>query len=206
MGVKERKALEKQMRRNQILDAARHVLFSSGIDSISMSRIAEQAELGVGTIYFYYKNKEEIFVALQEEGLSLLYDMICTIVEEDIPHDEKLVRIAMCYYRFSLEQKNYFDIINYFLSSPRIFFEPDLKTRIDMSGRKILAAIRDIVSKGVSKGIFAEKYPEKFSVMFWAALHGLIHFRKLEKTTLENESIEQFYEYSVHKLISSIRQ
>ena len=120
--------------------------------------------------------------------------------------DEKLVEIATCYYRFSLEQKNYFDIINYFLSSPKIFFEPDLKTRIDMSGRKILAAIRDIVSEGVARGVFTERYPEKFSVMFWAALHGLIHFRKLEKTTLGNESIEQFYEYSVHKLISGIRQ
>ena len=120
--------------------------------------------------------------------------------------DEKLVEIATCYYRFSLEQKNYFDIINYFLSSPKIFFEPDLKTRIDMSGRKILAAIRDIVSEGVARGVFTERYPEKFSVMFWAALHGLIDFRKLEKTTLGNESIEQFYEYSVHKLISGIRQ
>ena len=61
MGVKERKAMEKKMRRNQILDAARHLLFSTGIDSISISKISQQAELGVGTIYFYYKNKEEIF-------------------------------------------------------------------------------------------------------------------------------------------------
>jgi len=127
MGVKERKALEKQHRRNQILDAARTLLFSSGVDSISISKIAKQAELGVGTIYFYYKNKEEIFIALQKEGVALLYSTILQIFKKNIDHEEKLIRIAKAYHNFSEEQKSYFDIINYFLSSPIVFFEPNLK-------------------------------------------------------------------------------
>ena len=79
MGVKERKALERKMRRNQILDAARALLLSVGINNISISKISKRAELGVGTIYFYYKNKEEIFAALQEEGLAMLYTTILQI-------------------------------------------------------------------------------------------------------------------------------
>ncbi|NOX32653.1 MAG: TetR/AcrR family transcriptional regulator [Deltaproteobacteria bacterium] len=205
MGVKERKALEKQIRRNQILDAARSLLFSSGIDSISISKIANQAELGVGTIYFYYKNKEEIFIALQKEGVELLYSMILQIVKKDINHEEKLSRIAFCYYRFSEEQKNYFDIINYFLSSPTIYFEPDLKNKIDMSGHKILRIIRDIVADGVQQNVLNEQDPQKFSIMFWGTLHGLLQFKKLEKTVLENESHEKLFNYSVQKLISSIK-
>jgi len=205
MGVKERKALEKQMRRNQILDAARTLLFSSGIDSISISRISKQAELGVGTIYFYYKNKEEIFIALQKEGVALLYSAILQIFKKDIGHEEKLTRIAKAYYSFSEEQKNYFDIINYFLSSPIVFFEPDLKNQIDMSGHKLLLIIRDIVADGVKQGIFNEKDPGKFSIMFWGTLHGLIHFKKLERTVLENESHEQLYNYSVQKLVHSLK-
>lgn len=82
MGVKERKAVEKQARRNQILDAARTLLFSSGINNISISKISKQAELSVGTIYFYYKNKEQIFVALQEEGLALLYSTILRVFKK----------------------------------------------------------------------------------------------------------------------------
>ncbi|MCD4677229.1 MAG: TetR/AcrR family transcriptional regulator [Desulfobacula sp.] len=205
MGVKERKALEKQIRRNQILDAARTLLFSTGIDSISISKIAEQAELGVGTIYFYYKNKEQIFVALQQEGVAILYSTILQIFKTKIGHQEKLKQIAFSYYRFSEEQKNYFDIINYFLSSPIVFFEPNLKNRIDMSGRKILLIIRDIVADGVQQGVFNEKDPGKFSIMFWGTLHGLIHFKKLEGTVLENESHKELYDYSVQKLIHTIK-
>ncbi len=51
MGVKERRALEKQMRRNKILDAARKLLFSQGFENVSISKISKEAQLGVGTIY-----------------------------------------------------------------------------------------------------------------------------------------------------------
>ncbi|MCK5695304.1 MAG: TetR/AcrR family transcriptional regulator [Desulfobacula sp.] len=205
MGVKERKALEKQQRRNQILDAARTLLFSSGVDSISISKIAKQAELGVGTIYFYYKNKAQIFVALQKEGVALLYSTILQISKKMIDHEGKLTRIAKAYYSFSEEQKNYFDIINYFLSSPIIFFESNLKNQIDMSGHKLLLIIQDIVADGVHQGFFNEEDPEKFSIMFWGTLHGLIQFKKFERTIFENESHELLYDYSVKKHVHSLK-
>jgi AcrR family transcriptional regulator len=204
MGVKERKAIEKQMRRNQILDAARALLFSVGINNVSISKISKHAELGVGTIYFYYKSKEEIFAALQEEGLAILYATILQISKKNIKHKAKLTQIALAYYKFSKEQKDYFDIINYFLSSPIIFFEPDLKNQIDMSGHKILVVIHEIILDGISHGVLKEKDPYKFSVMFWGTIHGLLQFKKLGKTVLENENHEQLYNYSVEKLINSI--
>ncbi len=80
MGVKERRELEKQARRDQILDAARKLLFSQGIEKISISRISKEAELGVGTIYFYFKNKEDIFIALQQEGVDVLFSGILKIM------------------------------------------------------------------------------------------------------------------------------
>ncbi len=205
MGVKERKALERQNRKNQILDAARSLLFSSGIDNVSINKISKQAELGVGTIYFYFKNKEQIFTALQEEGLALLFSIILKISKTNVSHEEKLRKIALSYYAFSKEHKNYFDLINYFLSSPIVFFEPDLKNQIDMSGNKILLIIQNIVDDGIKQKIFQEDDPRKFSIMFWGTLHGLIHFKKLEKTVLENQSHEEIYEYSVEKLIYSIK-
>jgi TetR/AcrR family transcriptional regulator len=205
MGTQERKALEKELRRSQILDAARQLLFSSGIDNISISGIANKAELGVGTIYFYFRSKEEIFAALQEEGLGLLYSGIIEVLEKESSPDKQLALIAKVYYRFSEENKNYFDIINYFLSSPRVFFEQELKHKIDMTGHKILKMIRETILAGIHGGIFTESSPGRFAIMFWGALHGLLHFKKLEHTVLENENHMDLYEYSVNKLIDAIR-
>jgi AcrR family transcriptional regulator len=205
MGTQERKTAEKQLRRGQILDAARMLLLSSGMDSISISAISNRAELGVGTIYFYFRNKEEIFAALQEEGLALLYSDILKISQQDLSPEDQLKAIAAAYYRFSEAQKNYFDIINYFLSSPTVFFETELKNQIDMSGHKILGIIRDIVRNGVELRDFIEPDPEKFSILFFGTLHGLLQLKKLEKTILENENHMEIYAYSVGKLMDSIK-
>ncbi len=204
MGVKERRQLEKLARRNQILDAARKLLFSQGIEKVSISKISKEAELGVGTIYFYYKNKEDIFIALQEEGLTLLFAIIQKIADKTMERDEKLRHIANAYYDFTETKKEYFNIINYFLSSPKVFFKEDLKQQIDMSGSKILTVIQDIIISGNQAGIFMEQHPEKFSIMFWGTIHGLVQFKKLEHTTLHNEAHKEIYDYSVEKIIQGL--
>ncbi len=72
MGVRERREREKELRKNQILDAAKTLLLERGLKGTSVQRIAKKAELGVATIYSYYQNKEDLFSALQQEGLRLL--------------------------------------------------------------------------------------------------------------------------------------
>ena len=76
VGLKERRSREKELRKKQILDAARALLLKKGISSTSMNKIARDAELSVGTLYIYFKNKEDLYAELQEEGLNLLYDKV----------------------------------------------------------------------------------------------------------------------------------
>jgi AcrR family transcriptional regulator len=204
MGVKERRAYEKQIRRNQILDAARKLLFAMGINRISISRIAKESQLGVGTIYFYFKNKEEIFAALQEEGLSFLYSIIEQVVVQGADPREQLKKIAWAYYDFSVHQTEYFNLINYFLASPRVFFPENLKTRIDLSGRKILGMVEQVVLQGIESSHFQESEPARFAIMFFGTLHGLLQFKKLEQTALKDDTHKDVYEYSVKKLIQGI--
>ena len=90
MGLKERREREKEARKQQILTAARTLLFKKGIQATSINQIARTAELGVGTIYFYYQSKEEIFYSLQEEGLDILFDQIDAIGQTDSSPQEKL--------------------------------------------------------------------------------------------------------------------
>lgn len=64
----------------QILDAATHVLATSGYAQMSTNRIAEQAEVSVGSLYRYFADKDEIFDELRarvtDEILTDLTDAI----------------------------------------------------------------------------------------------------------------------------------
>lgn len=204
MGVKERKAQEKQTRQDQILKAARTLLFSQSVEEISINKISKKAELGVGTIYFYFKSKEDIFIALQEEGVDLLHETIQKICAGPLEPGQKLQEIANAYYDFTESQKEYFNIINHFMASPKILFKEELKQRIDMSAKRILAIIQDIVVTGIQSGVFQDDNPEKFSIMFWGTIHGLLQFKKFENTLLQGQVYTQIYQYSVEKLIQGI--
>ena len=64
MGIAERREREKDQRRNTILDAAEKVFFSQGINLATMDGVAEEAELSKGTLYLYFKSKEELFLGI----------------------------------------------------------------------------------------------------------------------------------------------
>jgi len=73
MGIEERKEREKQMRRQQIMDAAKKVFASKGFGGATMENIAEEAEFSPATLYLYFKNKDELFASL---NLRMLQDLI----------------------------------------------------------------------------------------------------------------------------------
>lgn len=206
MGLKERRKREKNKRRKQILDAARALLLENGIKDASVGRIAKKAELGVGTIYFYYRNKEEIFAALQQEGLAILTMTIREIYEKEKDPAHRLKKIAGAYLQFSREYKNYFDIINYFLSSPEQVFPMAIKSGIDNQGNKTLALVAGAIEGLTSGGDYRNVDPKRQAVLFWGTLHGLLQIRKLEATVLKGEDYDDFYNYCVQSFIDGLKK
>jgi AcrR family transcriptional regulator len=206
MGLKERREREKEERRAQILDAARDLLLEKGMTATSINQIAKKAELGVGTIYFYYRSKEELFAALQEEGLELLYRDMETVIAEGKDPIEKLESIAWVYLAFSRQKKEYFDIINYFLSSSDQVFAPGLKSQVDHHGRINLGLVERVLEEGVETGWFRSINSRRHAVLIWATLHGLIQFQKFRNTILGDENYDDLYRFVIHELIEGIRK
>jgi AcrR family transcriptional regulator len=206
MGLKERRKREKEARRNQILDAARALLFEKGLHATSINQIAKQAELGVGTIYFYYRSKEEIFADLQEEGLEILFAWILKTSNQNLPPDEKLRQIGLQYIRFSEENRDYYDIINYFLASPQIFFAPNLKSKVDRHGSQIIGLIVETINTGIRSGLFHSRSPRRDAITFWGTLHGLIQFRKLKDTVLAGDNHKKLLNHAVDHFINGLRR
>lgn len=204
MGLKERREREKEERRNQILDAARDLLFKKGLNATSINQIAKRAELGVGTIYFYYRSKEELFAVLQQEGIELLQSGITEASGKADSPDEKLREVALAYLRFSEENKDYFDILNYFLASPEEVFTTELKDQVDQRADKILLRVEEIIEQGMNAGVFKPVNARHYAIMLWGTLHGLIQFKKMKNTLLRGEDHERVFRDSVDYLINSL--
>ena len=64
MGIHERKERERERRRQQIIVAAKRVFIRKGLSKTTMEDIANESELSPGTLYLYFKNKEELYASL----------------------------------------------------------------------------------------------------------------------------------------------
>lgn len=55
---------EDSAKRRQIVDGARAIFLANGFDAASMMDIAKEAGVSKGTLYVYFKNKEELFAEI----------------------------------------------------------------------------------------------------------------------------------------------
>lgn len=206
MGLKERREREKQARREQILNAARELLHEKGIHAASMNQIAKKAELGVATLYSYFKNKEDLFIALQQEGLDLLKSHLMKVLDHQADPRIKLRDMAWAFLEFSQQQKKFYYIINYFISNPEILFEPQLKDLVDLRAQKTLSVVETVIRKGIEQGVFKPIDSMRCTIMFWGLIHSLTLYKKLESTILRNDNHTEIYRFAVQHFIDSISQ
>lgn len=90
IGIAERKEREKAEMREKILNAAREIVKSDGLESISIRKIAEIIEYSPAIIYHYFKNKEEIIEKLIEESYSKILKSLSSLKTGDGTAEEKL--------------------------------------------------------------------------------------------------------------------
>ncbi|HPC87005.1 MAG TPA: TetR/AcrR family transcriptional regulator [Smithellaceae bacterium] len=205
MGSKERREREREQRKSLILDTARELLLEKGMKATSIHQIAKRAELSIGAIYFYYKDKEEIFAALQVEGLELLYRTINQAIDKKSTPEKKIRSVAQAYLSFSEDHKSYFDIINYFLTSPGTIFSPVLKKEIDAHGNASISTLAAAIQEGIDKQLFKKVDPRRQAIILWATFNGMIQLKKLEKTILGKNEFRSLYFESLDHFLSGLR-
>ena len=76
MSITQRRAREREARVSLILDAALQVFTTRGLHDGTMEEIAEAAELGKATLYYYFPSKETILSALVEKTIEHHFDGI----------------------------------------------------------------------------------------------------------------------------------
>src|SRR6185436_4280529 len=119
MGTKERQDRERQAVTTSILSAARDLFIAEGYQSVSIRKIAEKIEYSPAAIYSYFASKDDIFLALADEG----FHRLDAKVKSAMVLGDPLETVRSCwyaFYEFSKEQPEYFDLMFVDRSVPRI--------------------------------------------------------------------------------------
>ena len=80
----------KEQKRATIIRAAAEAFKDRRFDEVKLDEIAKRAGVGKGTLYLYFKNKEELFVELAGAGTTEMATRIREITAMDMPYRERL--------------------------------------------------------------------------------------------------------------------
>ena len=202
MGTRDRRSREKVARRETILKAAKAVFAEKGLLASTIDEVSERAEVAKGTIYLYFKSKEEMFSALLDEGLALVGKRFIEAVDLSLPADENLRRLCDAYCRVYREEPQYFKLL-FFCS------HADVRAKMcanpsDCQGLPPLAAL---FQKGIDEGIFSPTVDaSKAAAIAWASSNGIILLfeQELQQSTKFNLAIEELLRTNIELLIRGL--
>jgi AcrR family transcriptional regulator len=174
--VRARREEERQARRRDILAAAKRIYFRKGFLAATIEDIATDARVSVGTIYLYYKSKEDLYVSLLFESMELFTAELTRILRSRRRPDRKLRNVWDFFYRF--QQRN--------PESYRIFFlfhDPTFAAavpratlrRLNRTAGQNFAIAAAIVREGIQTGIYVPAAPREVVDVLWAMFMGLVH-------------------------------
>lgn len=106
-----RKAVDKELTRALIMDAARDLFVEKGYQHVSMRQIAKVLNYSHGAIYYHFKNKAELFYALVEAHFVMLDEKIDELVSKDTEDLVKLRHILLGYIEFGLTHQSHYEIM-----------------------------------------------------------------------------------------------
>jgi AcrR family transcriptional regulator len=176
MGIKERKEREKERRRQQIMVAAKRVFSVKDFNRATMEDIAREAELSPGTIYLYFKNKEELFASLSLRILHYMSIRLEQVHNETFQETEEKIK-ALKQALYEVYEFDPIVLINMFhLQSSETLrnLSPPLLSEIKDLSRSSFRSMAKIFEEGIKKGDFIDRHPVALADIVWALFSGVV--------------------------------
>jgi len=174
MGVRDRRARQKTLLRQQILDAAREILVREGYERLSMRRVAERIDYSPTAIYLHFKDKQDLVFSLCDETFAKLVRELETLPQE---FPDPLVRLRKGlerYIAFGLKHPDHY-LPAFVLPAPEDL-DPKRQQETmspDSNGLRALACLRDCIADGVRARKLRKVDPDVAARAAWAAIHGI---------------------------------
>lgn len=191
MGIKERREREEKARLASITAAAERVFAERGYHQARMDDIAEAAELAKGTLYYYFKSKDEIYAHLLEREVGKARDEMRRRISDQSSFFEVIQQTVDLYLEYFAKNVGFLKIFLPCICGA-IRFEGDKSLRESAKSYEAHGEfIREILKKRMSK----EKVPFKLDelMQFLKTLQIGIGMKLLQNQKAEAETAARFF-------------
>lgn len=137
----------------QIIDAAVVVIAENGYHQAQVSKIAKQAGVADGTIYLYFKNKEDILISVFQEKMGLFVDNLQNIIKDGTTSSDKLLKMVENHFRVLATDHHLAIVTQLELRQSN----KEIRLKINEVLKEYLMLLDDILIEGIENGEFNEQ-------------------------------------------------
>lgn len=205
MSIEERKNREKEQMRRLILDAATSIFLEKGYQLTSIRNIADKIEYSPGTIYLYFKEKDDIFFALHNESFGKLFEQMAPLAMVDEPF-ERLKAMGKVYMNFAFQNKDLYDLM-FIMDAPMNMLKDNCEWAM---GDRVFNNLVNTLKECQISGRFNGKNPETLAFSIWSGIHGMcalycrgrmMVLQQMNETLVDEKKImEESYQYFIEMI------
>jgi AcrR family transcriptional regulator len=166
-----RKEREYLVHREEILSAAEKVFAAKGFFPTTMSDIAREAEFGTGTLYKYFKSKEDLYFTLIDEKVEEINHLVRTELSQKTSAIQRIKKVLGLQFEFIEQNRDFFRIY----ISERSRFEWTVKDELGKGLHKKMVTYIHILTEVVKQGIKEGEFRPLDPVDLAHALVGIVN-------------------------------
>jgi AcrR family transcriptional regulator len=172
LGPKERREREREEIRTRILDAARELFASEGVDSVTMRRIADRIEYSPTAIYFHFRDKESLLAELCDYDFRNFAHGFTAIAQIPDPV-ERLRAAGRSYVEFGLTNPSHYRLM---FMTPKPVNDKTDKSGMGNPDEDAYAFLKGIVRDLQAQGRLRDDLTDSDLVAqtIWATIHGVV--------------------------------
>lgn len=174
MTVSARRQREQQLRRETIIEAAQKLFEQKGFEETTVEQVAALAELGKGTIYSYFKSKEEIYIAILEKKLDLLEEKMRAAVANPASAVDALYGLYEAFIEYHRDRKGFIDTLFVQIDDQILYRLGGVVGGLKSKASVWMEIVGNMIQWGIERGEFEPVDVERISKTVVGMILGLI--------------------------------
>jgi AcrR family transcriptional regulator len=180
-----------KQRRQEIMQAALACFARKGYHKTTMDDIVAESGLSKGTLYWYFKNKDDLFLSLVKSYFLNMGQDTEDVLEQHTTASHKLRAITQQTVQFFLETKEFFNVFFEFWMQSALNEELNqLFSNILIQYREALATV---ITEGIEAGEFKTVDAYQLAFPFMAVYDGLAFYAMLMPDVVDVEHASQVF-------------
>jgi len=145
---------QRERARQAILKAALREFAQEGMSGARTDHIARAAHVNKALLYYYFKDKEELYGAVLDQVFSGLSERIVEVLERDLPPREKVLAYAGAHFDYIASSPLYPRVVQREMMRAGRQGSPHIRRIVERYLRPILARLAELLRAGMESGDF----------------------------------------------------